>query len=318
LVNKGSKDKLTYHMSSSCDLLDSLLKGIGESGNPYNTATLVCAFAIFLTFIVSTLSGNYSQVDKIWSIIPAIYAWIAVCDTRTLLMACVATVWAVRLTWNFNRRGGYKWPLWDGDEDYRWAEIRKGRYIEILKNPVAWHFFNFGFISVYQNLLLLWIACPSLIAYTASKECGGTKDLVLLDWIAASLFLLFIVIELIADNQQYEFQTEKYRRKNNGESLTGEYLDGFKQSGLFAIVRKPNYAAEQSIWISFYLFSVAATGGRIWNWSALGFILLCLLFQGSGMFTENLTRKKYPEYDEYMKQVPLYFPFLLNGKTKKS
>ena len=24
-----------------------------------------------------------------------------------------------RLTYNFNRRGGYSWPPWKGDEDYR-------------------------------------------------------------------------------------------------------------------------------------------------------------------------------------------------------
>jgi len=319
--------------SSSCDLLDALLMGVKEfDGNPYNTSVLVCAFATILTFVASTLSGNYSQVDKIWSIIPAIYAWIAVCDARTLLMACVTTIWAVRLTWNFNRRGGYKWPPWDGDEDYRWEEIQKGHFITVLKNPIAWHLFNFGFISLYQNLLLLWIACPSLVAYTAASKCDGTtKNLVLLDYIATILCLLFVVMESIADNQQYEFQTEKYRRRrqqkntNGSQELNGEYLDGFKSTGIFGIVRKPNYAAEQSIWICFYLFSIAATNGKLFNWSSLGFVLLCLLFQGSGAFTENLTQKKYPKYKQYMKQVPLYVPtptslFLLvnnKGKTTK-
>ena len=93
----------------------------------YEAAFLLCLAASILCFVVSTLSSNYSQVDKIWSIIPVVYAWIAVypavgsdddgMDPRVLMMAVLATIWGLRLTWNFNRRGGYTWPPWQGDED---------------------------------------------------------------------------------------------------------------------------------------------------------------------------------------------------------
>ena len=139
----------------------------------------------------------------------------------------------------------------------------------------------------------------------------------LLTGLLHACFLACIVIEGIADNQQYAFQTEKYRQRNAGEPLTGDYADGFNQSGLFAIVRKPNYAAEQGIWISFYVFSVSAIGV---NWSGIGWILLVLLFQGSGWFTESLTIPKYPKYTEYQQRVPLYLPnpFMKRDDTKKS
>ena len=85
------------------------------------------------------------------------------------------------------------------------------------------------------------------------------------------------------------------------------YIAG--QSGLFGIVRKPAYAGEQMIWISFYLFSVSA--GRAHqkeryyiNWSIGGCILLCLLFQGSGWLTEQISISKYREYRSYQKRVP--------------
>ena len=68
------------------------------------------------------------------------------------------------------------------------------------------------------------------------------------------MYLGFVLMEGVADNQQQAFQTEKYRRKRAGEKLDGEFLDGFTRSGLFSIVRKPNYMAEQSLWISFGLF----------------------------------------------------------------
>ncbi|CAJ1901276.1 unnamed protein product [Cylindrotheca closterium] len=277
------------------------------------TPTKMCAwtiaFVVAITFVTSSLTGNYSQVDKLWSVIPFVYCWIVVTDKRTLLMAIIATLWGVRLTWNFNRRGGYKWPIWDGDEDYRWKLLQDGALLEILKNKVAWVAFNLLFISFYQNVLLFLIVAPSLVAHIVATGCGQAVPLNGYDYLATALIPLFIAIEAIADNQQYNFQTEKYRRKNAGETLTGEYADGFKSSGFFAIVRKPNYAAEQAIWIAFYLYSIGAVNGeRFVNWSSSGWTLLCVLFQGSGWLIEQITLGKYPKYGEYMEQVPRYIP----------
>eukprot|EP00553_Chaetoceros_curvisetus_P009541 CAMPEP_0204625084 /NCGR_PEP_ID=MMETSP0717-20131115/10836_1 /ASSEMBLY_ACC=CAM_ASM_000666 /TAXON_ID=230516 /ORGANISM="Chaetoceros curvisetus" /LENGTH=243 /DNA_ID=CAMNT_0051640689 /DNA_START=175 /DNA_END=906 /DNA_ORIENTATION=+ len=236
-------------------------------------------------------------------------------------MAVLATVWGLRLTANFHRRGGYQWPPWQGEEDYRWAHIREGRYLPILTKPTVWFLFNLTFISFYQNILLLLIVTPSFIAYAVANDCGDgaypKMNIFGLDGLATILMLTGILVEAIADNQQYKFQEEKYKQINAGIERKGEYADGFCQSGLFSIVRKPNYAAEQSIWISFYIFSIAATGGRLWNWSALGWILLLILFQGSGALTEKLSLMKYPvRYAEYQKRVPLYVPKLFGTKVR--
>lgn len=83
----------------------------------------VCAFVILGVWAVSEVTLNYSQVDKLWSIVPFLYAWIVVKgnDDRTFLIASLVTLWGGRLTFNFTRRGGYKWPPWTGDEDYRYV-----------------------------------------------------------------------------------------------------------------------------------------------------------------------------------------------------
>ena len=304
--------------SQECNLLSVAIDGISDDSSIYFAAFYTCIAFSTLTFVVSSITGNYSQVDKLWSITPFIYAWIAVVDQRTLIMAVVATIWGIRLTYNFHRRGGYHWPPWKGEEDYRWAYIQQGHFVPILKEPIPWILFNFGFISFYQNFLLLLTAAPAFVASTMATNafCGdhvAPFNIFGLDGIAVVLMIAFIIMESVADNQQYAFQTEKYRQINAGEERTGEYADGFCQSGLFAIVRKPNYCAEQFIWISFYIFSVAATGtgkGFI-NWSAIGFILLVILFQGSGPFTEKLTLQKYPvKYAEYQTKVGLYIPRL--------
>lgn len=214
-------------------------------------------------------------------------------------MAILATIWGVRLTYNFYRRGGYTWPPWQGDEDYRWERLQKGELVAILRNPFAWSVFNLTFISTYQHVLLLFIATP---AFATAETPLGVKD-----WLLALLFIGFVIIESVADNTQFVFQEEKYRRKRSGVKLTGEFADGFRQSGLFAIVRKPNYAAEQMLWIVFFLFTISS-GAPAQNWSAMGWIQLCVLFQSSGWLTEKISKQKYPKYDAYATNVPLYVP----------
>ena len=294
-------------------LWDAALAGLSTQGSPYQTTFLLTCFLTVLVFFVSTITGNYSQVDKLWSIVPVLYAWIPVCDERTLAMAIVVTIWGVRLTYNFGRRGGYAWPPWDGDEDYRWAVLRSGKLLSVLTRPVPWMLFNLGFISFYQNLLLFLMVTPSLVAYSVATNCGPAPRLGPTDFVAMALVLFFVGLESEADNQQLSFQTEKHRRRREGAGLEGEYADGFTQKGLFAVVRKPNYAAEQAVWISYYLFSVAATEKHFWNWSAVGWIAIVLLFQGSGWFTETISREKYPKYEEYRSRVPLYVPNIWYG-----
>ena len=78
---------------------------------------LVCVFVL----IASIATGDYSWVDRSWSIVPAVYVWVfagfaGLADTRLNVMAVLVTAWAARLTFNFARKGGYS-----GVEDYRWA-----------------------------------------------------------------------------------------------------------------------------------------------------------------------------------------------------
>lgn len=256
-------------------------------------------------FVASELSRNYSQVDKLWSIVPILYvgyvAWASGWELRLTLMAVLVFIWGARLTYNFARRGGYQWPPWAGDEDYRWAVLRE---MPLLQGRVRWTLFNFFFISLYQQSLILLFTLPTLVAWK-----GRGEPLNMLDFVATAGILLAVAIETIADQQQYDFQTEKYRQINAGEPRTGDFQQGFLSSGLFAWVRHPNYAAEQTVWLCFYLFSVAATGRWI-NWSLAGGILLVLLFLGSSDFSEKISAGKYPGYSAYQQRVPRFIPRL--------
>ena len=261
-------------------------------------------------FIVGELSRNNSQVDKLWSIVPILYTW-----QMTLLapeisekmgfMSILVTIWGARLTFNFARRGAYTWRFWAGEEDYRWEELRKRPG---FNNNFIWAIFNLFFISAYQNILIFLFTAPilSVLASNATQELNG------IDYLLGLLMLAAITIEFIADQQQYNFQTEKHRRIKAGEPL-GDYEKGFVSSGLWGVVRHPNYAMEQTIWIIFYLFSVNATGQWI-NWTIGGCVLLVILFKGSSDFSEELSANKYPAYKDYQKNVPRFIPGLKFGK----
>jgi steroid 5-alpha reductase family enzyme len=249
------------------------------------------------------LTGNVSQVDKVWSLLPIIYVWTVTTygefSPRLLLMALLVTAWGLRLTYNFSRHGAYRLKFWTGQEDYRWQVLRQKPEFQ---PRWKWTLFNFGFISGYQNMLIMLMTVPMIVALQYADSPLG-----LLDYLATALIILMLVIETVADQQQWRYQTTKKQLIESGQPLTGNYLKGFLDTGLWARSRHPNYFAEQGVWISFYLFSVAASGQWV-NWSIGGCILLVILFRGSSNFSEEISAGKYPEYAQYQENVPRFIP----------
>lgn len=270
-----------------------------------NILLIIAACSAAYCFIVGELTRNNSQMDKLWSILPAIYVWVVACkggfDTRLVVMAVLATLWGARLTANFALKGAYSWKFWSGDEDYRWPWLRKRKEFQPYWK---WVIFNFVFISIYQNFLVLLTTLPAVAAMESCKDFGC------FDALAAVLMLFFIGYETVADIQQWKFQSTKWEMINAGkklEELPAPYNRGFNTTGLWRVSRHPNYFAEQSIWVSFYLFSVSAGAGII-NWTICGAVLLILLFMGSSWLGEYISKSKYPQYAEYIKSVNRYFP----------
>jgi steroid 5-alpha reductase family enzyme len=273
----------------------------------YDHMVFVVGSVIAYCFIVGEISRNNSQVDKLWSIVPIYYVWhmTGVChwEPRMIFMSILVSIWGIRLTYNFARRGAYQWKFWAGEEDYRWEELRKRPG---FNNRFVWMLFNLFFISAYQNILIFLFTIPILTVV------GSDKALNWIDYLLGLIYIICVVVEFVADQQQYDFQTEKHRRINAGEDL-GEYAHGFIATGLWGKVRHPNYAMEQTIWVVFYLFSVHATGEWI-NWSVAGCALLLILFKGSSDFSEEISAKKYPEYKNYQQRVPRFIPFTKRAK----
>jgi len=86
----------------------------------------------------------------------------------------------------------------------------------------------------------------------------------------------------------------------------------FVQSGLWRVSRHPNFFFEQSQWWLIYLFGAVAAGTPL-VWTVAGAALLTLLFIGSTIFTESITRGKYPEYADYQARVSPIVPWIPKG-----
>ena len=270
---------------------------------------IVCGSSALYCFVVGELTRNNSQMDKLWSLLPIAYTWIvavrANLNPRTMMFAVLVTIWGIRLTINFARKGAYSIKFWSGEEDYRWRILRD---TGAFKNRFVWALFDLFFISIYQNALVLAICLPSLMCMESNEPLGA------FDYTGLFLTVGFILLETVADEQQMYFHTTKRKLLSEGkklEELPEPYNKGFNTTGLWGYARHPNYFAEQAIWLCLYLFVVGAKTATylVFNWTLVGPLLLVFLFLGSSSLGEKISGSKYPEYHLYVEHVSKYVPF---------
>jgi len=265
----------------------------GVSENSLVTVSIIVLCSAILTFIFNFFTKEYSWTDRLWSTLPIYMAWLyyfKVQNEVLLITALLVTVWGLRLTFNFSRKGGF-----NEKEDYRWAYLRNK-----LGSGFVWQIFSLLFIAFYQQALFIGFTSPF---YLISESMVSNN----LTYVFAILAILFLVLETIADQQQWVFQEEKYGRKKKELKFEKEFTQGFRTSGLFSISRHPNYLGELGFWWSIY-FLCSTTVGDLVNLTAIGPVLLTLLFIGSVSFTEGISRNKYKDYDWYRKKVSAVFP----------
>jgi steroid 5-alpha reductase family enzyme len=275
--------------------------------NPVVNTISVTVLVIVVVYILGLLTGKHSFVDKAWSIVPVYYAWqfglaelrdSNVLYPRAAVVACIITVWGVRLTFNFARKGGYAWE----GEDYRWPILRERMH------KVVYEIFHIVFIAIIQNVLLTSLVAPLFVSWYMASVDGQSQGFNVYDACGIILCSFCLIFEAVADQEQWDF----HQRKANKRLQAAEKKLGFLTEGLWAHSRHPNFFAEQSFWVCVSLFASAATG-RMLGWWLIGPLGLILLFQGSTDFTEEITSKKYPDYVRYQSQVSRLIPQTKNG-----
>lgn len=268
----------------------------------------VCGASAAYCFAVGEITRNYSQMDKLWSLLPIAYLWIMAARDgmrlRLLVCALIVTAWGIRLTVNFARKGAYRLRFWEGNEDYRWAIVRRH---PVFRHGILWTLFNLLFISLYQNLLVLAITLPALVCMGSDRPFGPA------DTAAAVLSLAFLILETVSDEYQWRFHEKKKALLADGKPLSelpAPYDLGFNTTGPWAYMRHPNYLGEQGMWITLSLFAAGAGAAKwgIFHPTLAGPLLLILLFMGSSTLGESISSSKYPRYRDYMTQIPKYLP----------
>lgn len=210
-------------------------------------------------------------------------------------------------------------------------------------------FFFICFIQglILWALVLPQWYCHWLISRSEDYETRVNGDLLRVgDYLSTLLFLFGLALETIADERQWLFQCEKtaYRAALTTtttaldatayRSTVSDLTDGFLTTGPFAYSRHPNFVGEQTVWIAVWSFTwwIAAPGEdeefpcfgdndvdtsawirmgmrRVFNPSAVGVLVLVLLFQASTRLTERISVEKYGEaYEAYQRRVGMLLP----------
>ena len=270
-------------------------------GMPFGAALDLAIVLAITCWLLSVITREYSWVDRVWSVVPAVFCLQVASSAdfsspRLNLMTLLICLWAIRLTFNYARKGGYQ----PGGEDYRWVHMRE------KAGPFWFQVFNISFVAPGQLFIVWLFTSPIHHAWTALES-----PLNWLDGLAAALFAMFWVGEAVADQQMWRFQQEKKARQAQGLPVEVPFIT----TGLFRLSRHPNFFCELGMWWMFYLFAIAATG-EILNWSAFGFIVLTGVFFGSSRMTESISLSHYPSYSNYQATTPRLVPFTRLGCIK--
>ncbi len=272
-------------------------------GTPYGAGLNVCLALVVLCWMASIVTRDHSWVDRLWSLVPALYCGIVVADVgfgsaRITVMTVLACLWGARLTFNLARRGGYR----AGSQDYRWT------YIQDQLTELQFQLFNVTLVSFIQMAIVWWFTSPIHQAWLHAEVPLGW-----LDYVAIVAFLTLLVLEGVADGQMWRFQQNKKQLVASGAEVERPFMT----EGLFRYCRHPNCACEMGMWVVFNLFAISASG-RLWHWTGLGCVILVVLVLGSTQLTEKISSARYPGYSRYQAAVPMFIPNPLNPRPRRA
>ena len=93
-----------------------------------------------------------------------------------------------------------------------------------------------------------------------------------------------------------------------------EHPKRFCDVGIFHLVRCPNYLGEVLIWTGVFVSGVTALHGALqWTAALAGWICIVYIMFGGARRLEMRQNKNYgddPEYQQYVKTVPILLPFI--------
>lgn len=157
-------------------------------------------------------------------------------------------------------------------------------------------------VAIWTSCAVLYVTQISGVFY---RLLNATKDNIWL-FIGAAVMLFGVSLETAADIQKNEAKKVNPRR--------------FVDTGLYRIVRCPNYLGEMIFWTGVVISGIGAVSGWQWVVVAIGYIgIIFVMFSGARRL-EIRQDKNYgadPEYQKYVATVPILLPFIPLYSVKK-
>jgi len=151
-------------------------------------------------------------------------------------------------------------------------------------------------IAIWVTCAVLYVTQISAVFYRLHNGCGTN----IWTWIGAVIMIGGIVLESAADIQ-----------KNAAKKINPKR---FVDTGLYRLVRCPNYLGEMIFWSGVLISGIGAVSGvGQWVVVLVGYVgIIFVMFSGARRL-EIRQNKNYgndPEYQKYVTTVPILLPFI--------
>ena len=157
-------------------------------------------------------------------------------------------------------------------------------------------------IAIWTSCAVLYVTQVSGVFY---RLLNAAQDNAFV-FIGAMVMLAGVSLETAADIQ-----------KNNAKKINPRR---FVDTGLYRIVRCPNYLGEMIFWTGVLISGIGAVSGWQWLVVGIGYIgIIFVMFSGARRL-EIRQDKNYgndPEYQKYVTTVPILLPFIPLYSVKK-
>jgi len=152
-------------------------------------------------------------------------------------------------------------------------------------------------LSLFMWAYSMWMYTAQTSAVTYRIINQAKKDN-LWAWVGVIVMALAILGEATADRQKSAAKKVNPKR--------------FCDTGLYRIVRCPNYFCEVLFWVGVTVSGIGAVQGKQWIMVLIALCLITFVMYNSASRLELRHEKTYgldPEYQKYSDTVPLFFPF---------
>lgn len=272
-------------------LIGLLVALAGSQGGALIFGVPLFAVSVGLAFLIQWLAfipAYFLQTEKFFDLTGSI-TYISVTliavffsagvDIRSILLAALVVIWAIRLgSFLFGR-------IQKAGKDDRFDEIKPS-------------FIRFLNVWTIQGLWVTFTVAAALTAITTTVR----KELDVFAIIGFLLWVFGFAIEVVADSQKGRFNANP---DNKGK---------FIQTGLWSRSRHPNYFGEIVLWVGVAIIAFPVLQG--WQWVAMisPLFVTLLLTRVSGVpLLEKKADNKWggqAEYESYKKRTPVLIPKL--------